>query len=153
MADSKIYHCEEVSNHNVIKNRWFVISGRFMMLIRFMDKHPGGNEVLLAATGKDATDDLEDIGHSTLAGDMMIKHYIGEVDSSTVAAKRNSVPPQQEAYNADKGSDFVIKILQFLVPILILGLVFTVQQTPHQSRFRIFFDIVEHCLLQTFQNC
>lgn len=82
----------------------------------------------------------------------MIKHSIGEVDSSTVAAKRNSVPPQQ-AYNADKGSDFVIKILQFLVPLLILGLVFTVQQTLHQSRFRRFFDIVKHCLLQTFQNC
>ncbi|URD98280.1 Cytochrome b5-like Heme/Steroid binding domain [Musa troglodytarum] len=106
-------------------------------VIRFMDKHPGGNEVLLAATGKDATNDFEDIGHSALAGDTMIMHCISEVDSSTVPAKHNSVPPQQ-TYNADKGSDFVIKILQFLVPISISGLAFTVQQTLHQSRFRHF---------------
>ncbi|RWW71227.1 hypothetical protein BHE74_00021041 [Ensete ventricosum] len=63
---------------------------------------------------------------------MMAKHY-----SSTVPAKRNSVPPQQ-AYNADKGSDFVIKILQFLVPTLILGLALAVQQILHQSRLGIF---------------
>ncbi|KAH0448565.1 hypothetical protein IEQ34_022365 [Dendrobium chrysotoxum] len=93
----------------------------------FMDEHPGGDEVLLAATGKDATNDFEDVGHSDSARDMIHKYCIGEIDASTIPAKRAYVPPQQAPYNPDKTSDFVIRILQFLVPILILGLAFAVR--------------------------
>ncbi|KEH35477.1 cytochrome b5-like heme/steroid-binding domain protein [Medicago truncatula] len=92
-----------------------------------MEDHPGGDEVLLSATGKDATNDFEDVGHSDSAREMMDKYYIGEIDPSTVPLKRTYVPPQQSQYNPDKTSEFVIKILQFLVPLLILGLAFVVR--------------------------
>ncbi|KAJ9685299.1 hypothetical protein PVL29_017359 [Vitis rotundifolia] len=39
----------------------------------FMDDHPGGDEVLLSATEKDATNDFDDVGHSEAARDMMGK--------------------------------------------------------------------------------
>ena len=77
-------------------------------------------------TGKDATNDFEDVGHSDSARDMMEKYYIGEIDASTVPLKRTYIPPQQAQYNPDKTPEFVIKILQFLVPLLILGLAFVV---------------------------
>jgi len=77
-------------------------------------------------TGKDATNDFEDVGHSDSARDMMEKYYIGEIDASTVPLKRTYVPPQQVLYT-EKSSDVVIKILQFLVPLLILGLAFVVR--------------------------
>ncbi|CAL5344196.1 unnamed protein product [Camellia sinensis] len=93
----------------------------------FMDDHPGGDEVLLSATGKDATNDFEDVGHSDSAREMMEKYYIGEIDTSTVPLKRTFIPPQQTPYNQDKTPQFVIKILQFLVPIFILGLAFAVR--------------------------
>lgn len=92
-----------------------------------MEDHPGGDEVLLSATGKDATNDFEDVGHSDSAREMMGKYYIGEVDVSTVPKKRAYVPPQQAHYNSDKTAEFIIKILQFLVPLLILGLAFVVR--------------------------
>lgn len=57
---------------------------------------------------------------------MMEQYYIGEIDSSTVPKKRAYIPPQQP-YNPDKTPEFVIKILQFLVPLLILGLAFAVR--------------------------
>lgn len=57
----------------------------------------------------------------------MDKYYIGEVDKATVPLKRTYIPPQQNAYNPDKTPEFVIKILQFVVPLLILGLAFTVR--------------------------
>lgn len=94
----------------------------------FMDEHPGGDEVLLAVTGKDATNDFEDIGHSESAREMMEKYLIGEIDASTIPVKRTHVTPQQAPGNPDKGDDMLIKILQFLVPILILGLAFAIRQ-------------------------
>lgn len=93
----------------------------------FMDEHPGGDEVLLAVTGKDATSDFEDIGHSESAREMMEKYHIGEIDASTIPAKRTFVPPQQAPHGQAKDNDLLIKILQFLVPILILGLAFGIR--------------------------
>ena len=67
------------------------------------------------------------MGHSDSAREMMDKYYVGEIDVSTVPLKRSYVPPQQAHYNHDKTPEFIIKILQFLVPLLILGLAFTVR--------------------------
>ncbi|KAI8540520.1 hypothetical protein RHMOL_Rhmol09G0269800 [Rhododendron molle] len=127
-SDPKLLAFEEVNNHNKTKDCWLIISGKVYDVTPFMDDHPGGDEVLLSATGKDATNDFEDVGHSDSAREMMEKYYIGEVDQSTVPLKRKYTPPQQAPYNPDKTPDFVIKILQILVPLLILGLAFAVRQ-------------------------
>lgn len=71
--------------------------------------------------GKDATDDFEDVGHSSSARAMMEEMYVGEIDTSTIPAKTKYTPPKQPHYNQDKTSEFIIKILQFLVPLIILG--------------------------------
>ncbi|XP_039161682.1 cytochrome b5 isoform X1 [Eucalyptus grandis] len=88
---------------------------------KFLEDHPGGDAVLLSATGKDATDDFEDVGHSSTAKAMMDEFYVGEIDTSTVLNKTKYTPPKQPHYNQDKTPKF-IKLLQFLVPLLILGL-------------------------------
>ncbi|KAM3308945.1 cytochrome b5 [Capsicum chacoense] len=126
-SDEKVHVFEEVAKHNKTKDCWLIINGKVYDVTPFMEDHPGGDEVLLSATGKDATNDFEDVGHSDSAREMMDKYYIGEIDKSTVPLKRAYIPPQQAPYNPDKTSDFVIKILQFLVPLLILGLAFAVR--------------------------
>lgn len=72
--------------------------------------------------GKDATDDFVDVGHSSTARAMMDEFYVGEIDTSTVPTKTEYTPPKQPHYNQDKTLEFMIKLLQFLVPLLILGL-------------------------------
>ncbi|KAG2701380.1 hypothetical protein I3843_06G038400 [Carya illinoinensis] len=126
-SDRKVHHFEEVEKHNTTKDCWLIISGKVYDVTAFMDDHPGGDEVLLSATGKDATNDFEDVGHSDSAREMMDKYYIGDIDASTVPTKKTYIPPQQAPYNPDKTPEFVIKILQFLVPLLILGLAFAVR--------------------------
>lgn len=81
---------------------------------------------LIVFAGKDATRDFEDIGHSDSAKEMMSKYCIGNIDSSTIPDKRVCVPLQATFY-PERTSDLTIKILQFLVPVLILGLAFTVR--------------------------
>lgn len=93
----------------------------------FLEDHPGGDEVLLNNTGRDATDDFEDVGHSESAREMMEKYYIGEVDSSTLPAKSEYTPPMQVPSGQVQSSGIAIKILQFLVPLLVLGLAFALR--------------------------
>lgn len=77
--------------------------------------------------GKDATDDFEDVGHSTSARAMMDEYYVGEIDPSTFPSKPTFTPAKQAAYNPDKSSEFLIKTLQFLVPLAILALAVAVR--------------------------
>ncbi|GKV28712.1 hypothetical protein SLEP1_g37729 [Rubroshorea leprosula] len=121
-ADRKVLTLAQVSEHNTPKDCWLIINGKVYDVTNFMEDHPGGDEVLLSATGKDATDDFEDVGHSTSAREMMDKYYVGEIDVSTIPKKKAYTPPKQPHYNQDKTSEFIIKLLQFLVPLAILGL-------------------------------
>ncbi|KAI5084318.1 hypothetical protein GOP47_0000487 [Adiantum capillus-veneris] len=128
MADEqKIYTLAQVSEHNHSKDCWLIIDGKVYDVTKFLDEHPGGDEVLLSATGKDATNDFEDVGHSSSAKGMMEEYYVGEIDSSTIPERQAYVPPKQAAYNPDKTTEFLIKVLQFLVPLAILGLAIAVR--------------------------
>ena len=44
-----------------------------------MFKHPGGEEILIENAGIDATENFEDVGHSSDAREMLEEYYIGEV--------------------------------------------------------------------------
>ena len=121
-GDGKVFTLAQVSEHNTNKDCWLIINGKVYDVTKFLEDHPGGDEVLLSATGKDATDDFEDVGHSDSAREMMNEYYVGEIDSSTIPKKTIYKPPKQPHYNQDKTSEFIIKLLQFLVPLAILGL-------------------------------
>ncbi|CAK9142435.1 unnamed protein product [Ilex paraguariensis] len=49
----------------------------------YLEEHPGGDDVLLAATGKDATEEFEDAGHSKSARELMEDFCVGELDPSS----------------------------------------------------------------------
>ncbi|KAG8641932.1 cytochrome b5 [Manihot esculenta] len=121
-SQAKVYTLAEVSEHNQPKDCWLVIEGKVYDVTKFLEDHPGGDEVLLSATGKDATDDFEDVGHSSSARAMMDEFFVGEIDTSTIPSRKAYTPPKQPHYNQDKTPEFIIKLLQFLVPLLILGL-------------------------------
>ncbi|KAK4756552.1 hypothetical protein SAY87_006679 [Trapa incisa] len=120
--ESKIFTLAEVSDHNTANDCWLIIEGKVYDVTKFLEDHPGGDEVLLSSTGKDATDDFEDVGHSNTAKAMMDEYYVGDIDTTTIPAKKNYTPPTQPHYNQDKTHDFFIRLLQFFVPLLILGL-------------------------------
>ncbi|KAL3630740.1 hypothetical protein CASFOL_023724 [Castilleja foliolosa] len=127
-SDPKVHLFEEVAMHNKYKDCWLVISGKVYDVTPFMDDHPGGDEVMLSATEKTQPTTLKMLGIVILLGTCWSNTtLIGEIDAATVPLKRQYVPPRQAQYNPDKTSAFVIKILQFIVPLLILGLAFTVR--------------------------
>ncbi|NXQ94343.1 CYB5B protein, partial [Sagittarius serpentarius] len=70
---------EEVGKRNCSREAWLVIHGRVYDVTRFLEEHPGGEEVLLEQAGRDATESFEDVGHSTDAREMLKQYYIGEI--------------------------------------------------------------------------
>jgi hypothetical protein len=83
---------------------------------------------LIYFTRKDAANEFEDVGQSDDAREMMEKYVIGEVDLTTVPTKRLYVAPGLGGTNPkDEKPGFLIKILQLLVPLLILGLALAVR--------------------------
>ncbi|KAG4938022.1 hypothetical protein JHK86_044163 [Glycine max] len=132
-SKTKTFTFEEVAKHNHRKDCWIIVKGKVVYDVTpFLDDHPGGDEVLVTATEKDATTDFEDIGHSDSATQMMEKYFVGEVDTNTLPAQvtsNNSVrqPTQAPpAYN-NQSSGFVVKMLQYIVPLLILAFAFGLQ--------------------------
>ncbi|XAR58722.1 hypothetical protein NMG60_11014221 [Bertholletia excelsa] len=120
-VDGNVFTLAEASQHNSAKDCWLVIRGKVYDVTKFLEDHPGGDDVLISSTGKDATDDFEDVGHSSSARAMMDEFYIGDIDLATIPTKVKYTSPKQPHYNQDKTPEFVIKLLQFLVPLMILG--------------------------------
>ncbi|KAJ7951357.1 Cytochrome b5 [Quillaja saponaria] len=127
-SDAKVHTFEEVAKHNHKNDCWIIIHGKVYDVTPFLEEHPGGDEVLLLAAEKDATDDFEDVGHSEDARETMKKFFVGEVDVSTLPEKPNYRPTSTPiAPPPNQSPGFGIKILQFLLPLLILGLAFGLQ--------------------------
>ncbi|KAJ4840689.1 Cytochrome b5 [Turnera subulata] len=104
MVSSVLYELDEVAKHNKSNDCWLIISGKVYDVTSFMDHHPGGAEVLLSSTGKDATSDFR--GHTQSAIQRMEKYCIGEVDPATVTTEQDRV------------------MLRLIMPICTLGLYF-----------------------------
>ncbi|XP_026233731.1 cytochrome b5 isoform X2 [Anabas testudineus] len=77
--DSKYYTLEEIRVHNMSNDTWLIIHDKVYDISRFLEEHPGGEEVLLEQAGADATESFEDVGHSTDAREMLQQYYIGEL--------------------------------------------------------------------------
>lgn len=102
-------------------------------MTKFLEEHPGGEEVLLESAGKDATKDFSDIGHSTAAKNLLLKYQIGylqghKIQENGESKTVNDVSGKESKHNEMKA--FVIKdnprpkyaaFLEFFVPALIAG--------------------------------
>merc|ERR1711872_677453 len=82
-SEVKIFRLTEVAEHNKSKGEeksiWTVIHDKVYDITKFLDEHPGGEEILIENAGIDATENFEDVGHSSDAREMLEEYYIGEV--------------------------------------------------------------------------
>ncbi|XP_071312521.1 cytochrome b5 isoform X3 [Agelaius tricolor] len=75
----RYYRLEEVQKHNNSQSTWIIIHNRIYDVTKFLDEHPGGEEVLREQAGGDATENFEDVGHSTDARTLSESFIIGEL--------------------------------------------------------------------------
>ncbi|XP_060082301.1 cytochrome b5-like [Ylistrum balloti] len=77
----KVFREAEVRD-NKDKSTLLIIHDSVYDVTKFLEEHPGGEEVLLEQAGKDATEAFEDVGHSTDARELMKDYLIGELHES-----------------------------------------------------------------------
>ncbi|XP_056594163.1 cytochrome b5 [Triplophysa dalaica] len=75
----KYYRLSEVEERNSFKSTWIIIHNKVYDVTKFLEEHPGGEEVLREQAGGDATESFEDVGHSTDAREMASSMLIGEL--------------------------------------------------------------------------
>uniref|UniRef100_G1N831 Cytochrome b5 n=1 Tax=Meleagris gallopavo TaxID=9103 RepID=G1N831_MELGA len=75
----RYYRLEEVQKHNNSQSTWIIVHNRIYDITKFLDEHPGGEEVLREQAGGDATENFEDVGHSTDARALSETFIIGEL--------------------------------------------------------------------------
>jgi cytochrome b involved in lipid metabolism len=71
---------------------------------KYLDDHPGGADVLLEVTGKDAKEEFDDAGHSESAKELMQDYFIGELDPTPNI-------PEMEVFRKEQDVNFASKLM------------------------------------------
>ncbi|WBW75419.1 cytochrome b5 [Schizosaccharomyces osmophilus] len=75
----KIVSVEEVMQHNTREDLWIAIKDEVFDITKFIEAHPGGEEVLVDLAGHDASGPFDDVGHSEDAREMLKKFFVGKL--------------------------------------------------------------------------
>lgn len=90
---ANIITSEEVARHRDIKSGvWISVHGKVYDITKFLEEHPGGEEVLLEQAGQDSTESFEDVGHSTDARELMQDYLVGVLPKDEVIVQKERNP-------------------------------------------------------------
>ncbi|KAK7114095.1 cytochrome b5-like [Littorina saxatilis] len=120
-SQKKVFRAEEVKSHKDSKSTWLIIHNQVYDVTKFLDEHPGGEEVLLEQAGGDSTEAFEDVGHSTDARDLMKDYLIGDLhpdDQSSKNYQANTGPLGREQKTSGSWTGWLIPLGIALVAAL-----------------------------------
>lgn len=78
----RIFTAEDVADHNKASSCWISRAGKVYDVTKFLDDHPGGDDLILAYAGKDVEVPMKDKlehEHSDSAYEMLDEYVIGRV--------------------------------------------------------------------------
>ncbi|OAA59504.1 Cytochrome b5 [Cordyceps fumosorosea ARSEF 2679] len=77
MSEIKEFSFQDVAEHNTKKDCFLVVHDKVYDCSKFIDEHPGGEEVILDVAGQDASEAFEDVGHSDEARESLDELLVG----------------------------------------------------------------------------
>jgi len=117
----------ELRQHKDAKSLWIAINDTVYDVTKFMEEHPGGEEVLLEQAGGYATDAFEDVGHSTDAREMMKKYAIGKLaenDQEKKSSKGKTTPNSPTGDGSSSWTSWLLPLIFALGSILVYRYLF-----------------------------
>lgn len=144
-----VYTWEELAQHGTEQSAWIAINGFVYDITQFIDRHPGGKEILLLCTGRDATDLFNSYHPFTkLPRQVLAKYRIGSLSSYEHPVYKPDSGFYTEAADAvkkyfeqtGKNSKDPIGMIQRMVPVyvtfvLAYVLVYAVPNLSFGTRF------------------
>eukprot|EP00566_Odontella_aurita_P022781 CAMPEP_0113528404 /NCGR_PEP_ID=MMETSP0015_2-20120614/1823_1 /TAXON_ID=2838 /ORGANISM="Odontella" /LENGTH=135 /DNA_ID=CAMNT_0000426927 /DNA_START=130 /DNA_END=537 /DNA_ORIENTATION=+ /assembly_acc=CAM_ASM_000160 len=119
----KEFTLDEVAKHDKQDDCWLIIGNdntggpKVFDVTSYLDDHPGGAEVMLDVSGKDADEFFEDIGHSNDAREELKKYQIGVLKLSEEEKAKRKAAAEEAAAKAAGGSTNMIMIIILIVAI------------------------------------
>lgn len=113
----KVFREDEVKQHKDAKSTWMIIHDKIYDVTKFLEEHPGGEEVLLEQAGGDATESFEDVGHSTDARDLMKEYLVGELHEKDKKHKNIKTSTTLSAPESNSGSNWTGWLIPFGVAL------------------------------------
>ncbi|XP_068219926.1 cytochrome b5-like isoform X2 [Palaemon carinicauda] len=112
-ASARVFTLAEVAEHKSSDSCYMVIHDRVYDVTKFLDEHPGGEEVLLEQAGSNTTEAFEDVGHSTDARTMMADYYIGELCEANKQHTKDKGPKKWTSSDSTKENSWK----SWLIPV------------------------------------
>lgn len=96
-TETKEFTYQDVAEHNTKKDIYVVIHDNVYNCTKFLDEHPGGEEVMLDVGGQDATEAFEDVGHSDEARETLDQLLVGKLKRQAGDPAPKSAPATKTA--------------------------------------------------------
>lgn len=119
MVESKIFTRAEIAQDSSPTKPLIIINNSVYDVTSFLNEHPGGEEVLLEQAGKDATEQFEDVGHSTDAREMMNKYKVGELAESEKNKEKAKEKPKWDATDTENSSSWTAWVIPATIAIAV----------------------------------
>lgn len=119
---AKRYSLKEVAEHKSNDSCWVIIHDKVYDVSKFLNEHPGGEEVLLEQAGQVATEAFEDVGHSTDAREMMAEYLIGELTDEDKKFTKDSGPKPWEGGKDAAEDNTWVSWMRTVVVVVIVAL-------------------------------
>ncbi|XP_044032211.1 cytochrome b5 isoform X1 [Siniperca chuatsi] len=114
----RYYRLSEIEEQNTFKSTWIIINNKVYDVTKFLEEHPGGEEVLREQAGGDASESFEDVGHSSDAREMAGTMVIGELHPDD----RDKIATQEETHVTTL-KDEPSWWSNWLIPVLVASIV------------------------------
>lgn len=102
-----------------------VIDSKVYDVTPFLLEHPGGDDILLDCSGRDATREFEDVGHSQEARAQLEDLVIGELREPTEEELASAAEENKKVKQTSSGYGDMMK---WLFPILLVGVAILVRK-------------------------
>ncbi|KAF5926201.1 hypothetical protein HPG69_011328 [Diceros bicornis minor] len=126
-------HCilEEIREHNHSKSPWPILHHKGYDLTTFLEEHPGGEEVLRAQAGDDATENFEDVRHCTDARELSKTCIIGELHPDT--RSKITKPSETLITTIDSNSSWWTNCMLLAISALVVAPVYCLYMVHSQK--------------------
>ncbi|KAF8897911.1 cytochrome b5-like heme/steroid binding domain-containing protein [Infundibulicybe gibba] len=113
---NRIVTIDELRSHKTKESFYILLHSKVYDATKFMDEHPGGDEVILAEGGQDATEAFEDVGHSDEARALLPAMFVGDYEGNSLKSGAAAAQETRVAGAIEQGSN-----MMYFVPLGLLG--------------------------------